>query len=91
MNPPIKTLKPLYLVLTHHWYDLTESGQKRIEYREMTQNWKTKIWDKRHTLTKVKFARGYTSRTIQFNIIKIDIGHSPIVGRNGTYYRIHFK
>ena len=86
-----KTIKPLYLVLTHHWYDMTETRGKRIEYRDMTPNWKAKIWDKRDALTRVKFARGYTKRTMTFDIVKIDIGPSPIAGRDGTYYRIHFK
>ncbi len=29
----------LKLVLTHKWYDMIESGEKREEYREITEYW----------------------------------------------------
>jgi hypothetical protein len=36
-------MKTLKLVLTHHWYDMIESGEKKEEYREITPYWVRKI------------------------------------------------
>lgn len=81
----------LHLVLTHHWYDQTESGAKFIEYRAMTDRWRKQIWDRRDRIASVRFARGYTSRTITRPVERIDIGPCPIPGWAGEYYRIHFS
>jgi hypothetical protein len=81
----------LHLVLTHHWYDETESGAKCIEYRVMIPRWEKQIWQKRDRITHVRFSRGYTARTIIFPVERIDIGHCPIPGWGGDYYRIHFS
>lgn len=81
----------LHLVLTHHWYDQTESGAKRTEYRTMTERWKRQIWDRRERITAVRFARGYTSRTLTRSVESIDVGPCPIPGWSGDYYRIHFS
>ena len=80
----------LHLVLNYKWYDLTESGVKKTEYREMTENWEKKIWKKRDELTHVRFARAYTDRMIQMRIKSIDTGPCPIDGWDKEYYRIHF-
>jgi hypothetical protein len=80
----------LYLVLTHQWFDVTESRSKRIEYRAMTDRWRRLIWDRREQITHVRFSRGYTSRTLTFAVEKIDVGTCPIEGWGGDYYRIHF-
>jgi len=81
--------KPLHLVLTYRWYDLTVSRKKRIEYRRMSARWKKMIWDKRDEITHVRFARGYTSTMETFEVSKIDIGDCTIDGWDGQYYRIH--
>lgn len=81
----------LFLPLTYHWYDLTESGAKTIEYREMTEHWRKQIWERRAHIKTVRFARGYTSRTIDRHVDRIDIGPCPIPGWDGSYYRIHFS
>lgn len=81
----------LHLVLTHHWYDQTESGAKRTEYRAMTERWKRQIWERRDRITAVRFGRGYTSRTLTRSVESIDIGPCPIPGWAGDYYRIHFS
>jgi hypothetical protein len=85
---PLKT--ELFLVLTHNWYDETESGRKRVEYRAITPKWRGQIWDNREQLKTVRFARGYTSRQIVCQITAIDIGPCPIPGWEGNFYRIHF-
>ncbi len=87
----------LHLVLTHHWYDETASGRKRVEYRSLLDPetrkpsiWYGRIWLKRHMIDRVRFARGYTPTTQTFAVTKIDIGPCPIPGWSGDFYRIHF-
>lgn len=87
----------LKLVLTHHWYDETVSGRKRVEYRSMTEadgkpsRWYSQIWTKRHEIKRVRFSRGYTPTMQVFDVVKIDIGPCHIPGWNGDFYRIHFS
>jgi len=81
----------LHLVLTYYWYDKTESGRKRIEYRNMTDRWRRQIWERRDKITHVRFARGYTSTMQTFAVKKIDVGPCPIEGWDDEYYRIHFQ
>ena len=80
----------LHLVLTHHWYDAIESGRKRIEYRELSHHWHKRIWMKRKEIKKVTFARSYTSITLTFDVVKIDVGECPYDGFDGKYIRVHF-
>ncbi len=80
----------LTLVLATKWFDLTESGEKRTEYREMKECWRKQLWDARDRITHVRFLRGYTSRAITFEVKSIDVGPCPIPGWSGTYYRIHW-
>lgn len=83
----------LKLVQTFHWYDETQSGRKRVEYRKMSPHWKKLIWDKRAALTHVRFQRGFHPPIQQqtFAIAQIDIGSCPIDGWNDQYYRVFFK
>ena len=83
----------LCLVLSFHWYDETESGRKRVEYRKMSTHWTKLIWGRRHEITHVRFQRGFMHNppTLMFEVEKIDIGPCPIDGWNDQYYRIHFK
>jgi len=81
-------MKILHLVLTHHWYDLTVSGEKIFEYREKTPYWKKRIWDKRGELTHVRFSKGYSSETTLRRIVDIDIMSCPYEGWEGRYYTI---
>ena len=80
----------LHLVLTHHWFDETEAGRKRVEYRVMSPRWMDQIWERRNRIAAVRFARGYTSRTITRPVERIDIGPCPIPGWGGDFIRIHF-
>lgn len=90
--PPFTQKIPMTLVLTlkYHWFDLTLSGSKTVEYRAMTSNWKRRIWERRHDLKEVCFYRGYTSQNVTKRITLIDIGPCPIEGWEGDFYRIHF-
>lgn len=80
----------LRLVLTHHWYDLTERGEKLIEYRAITPFWNRMIWKRRMSITRVCFQRAYTQTRTTRRVDFIDIGPCPIPGWAGEYYRIHF-
>ncbi len=82
----------LHLVLTHHWYDETTKAvdPKRIEYRAMSPRWMVLIYERRHLIQFVRFARGYTKTTQTFAVSLIDIGPCPIPGWDGDYIRIHF-
>ena len=80
----------LCFVLSHKWFDLMCGGSKDVEYREITPYWGRRIWDKRHLITRVRFSRGYTRRTILREVKRIDTGPCPHEGWNkGSYYRIH--
>lgn len=81
----------LHLVLTHHWYDETMSGRKRIEYRAMTARWMRLIYERRESLKRVRFARAYTKTMATFEINRIDIGPCLLAGHEGERIRIHFS
>lgn len=82
----------LRLVLKANWFDRIATGQKTVEYREITPYWQKRIWADRHTLIgeSVTFSRGYTKRTITRRITAIDTGPCPYDGWDGVYYRVHF-
>lgn len=65
------------------------AGRKDVEYRTMTPYWRKRIWERRHELSTLTVARGYTSTTLPREIILIDIGPCPYPGWRGKYYRIH--
>lgn len=80
----------LHLVLTRHWFDETERGEKSVEYRKMSDQWRRLIWDRRDELTHVRFSRAYSKTTLTFPVERIDIGTCPIPGWDEDYFRIHF-
>ena len=59
----------LHLILTHHWYDMIESGAKRVEYRGCTTRYKKLLQNK----TEVIFHRGYSKTTMKFKITRLRI------------------
>ena len=81
----------LHLVLTYHWFDEIESGRKRVEYREKKSYWIERVWANREQIKTVTFSRGYTSKTITFNVDKIDQGSCPYPEWDDRYIRIHFS
>lgn len=85
-NHPVR----LTLVLTGHWYDTTERGEKRVEYRKMSPHWERMIWHRRERITSVRFSRGYSKQAMTFDVTKIDTGPCPLPGWNGLFYRVHF-
>ncbi len=67
-------MKILDLVLKGKWYDMIESGEKPEEYRDFIQHWVSRIWYHKTELEAVRFHRGYTNRTMTFEIKEIAIG-----------------
>ncbi len=67
-------MKILDLVLKGKWYDMIESGEKSEEYRDFIQHWVSRIWYHKTELKAVRFHRGYTNRTMTFEIKEIAIG-----------------
>ena len=85
-------MSTLHLVLTHHWFDETEAERKQVEYRKLTPRWRKLIYDRRDTLTHVRFQRAYSKSppTLTRSITQIDIGKCPIEGfDDGDVIRIH--
>lgn len=81
----------LFLTLTHHWYEETIQGRKRIEYREPTDRWKKLILERKEFITRVTFGRGYSQIRTTFAVTDIDQGPCPIEGWDKPdYIRIHF-
>lgn len=70
----MKLIETLDLVLKGKWYDMIESGEKPEEYRELTSYWTHRIYYHLHTLKTVRFHRGYTNKTMTFQIESIRIG-----------------
>tara|TARA_R110002050_G_scaffold191532_6_gene326330 strand:- start:2128 stop:2403 length:276 start_codon:yes stop_codon:yes gene_type:complete len=91
MNTPAKPKKTLRLTLSYHWYQMIQSGEKRVEYREITPRWTKLIWDKRDQYTHICFSRGYSKTTMTFEVTAIDVGTCPIPGWDNRYFRIFFQ
>lgn len=79
-------MKTLHLVLKSKWYDKIESGEKTSEYRECKPYWNKRFYGKDFDLTEaypsvinqnvkhfdtVVFHKGYTSKTMEFEIEQI--------------------
>lgn len=67
-NQEMKSNK-LHLILTHHWYDMIQSGAKRTEYRDFTMRYAKLLRGK----TEVTFHRGYSNTTMKFKITGISV------------------
>lgn len=81
-------MKTLHLVLKHKWYDLIESGEKKEEYRAVTQYWMRRLIEDVDEVEEgdaccrvcyadynhVCFHRGYTSTTMTFIVKSIEVG-----------------
>lgn len=57
----------LHLFLEYQYYDAIDRGDKTIEYRDNTENWRRRIWKwKTNGGNKIVFHRGYTKQTMTF-------------------------
>lgn len=74
----------LYLPLKKEWYNMIENGEKKEEYREINDYWKSRLmqYSLRYgvreyvfkPLDEVRFSYGYTQKTMTFKIDTITIG-----------------
>ena len=69
----------VHLILKHRWYDMIESGEKLIEYRDATEFYRKRLFGKKY----VVLHRGYTSTVITFKIVKIQLS------KNHTTYELY--
>lgn len=77
-------MKTLHLVLAGKWYDLIDCGAKTSEYRACTPYWNNRFM--KHELfpglscgkyKTVVFHRGYTNKTMKFQIDSIRMTIEP--------------
>ena len=52
--------------LAYNWYDLIESGAKKVEFREGKPYWDVRLLG--HEVKTITFSRGYTSRRMTFEV-----------------------
>ena len=71
--------KTLHLVLKSKWFDKIASGEKTSEYRECKPYWNKRfaVCLLKNVFVRVIFHRGYTSETMEFEIIDISITRAP--------------
>lgn len=77
-------MSTLYLPLKKEWYNMIESGEKKEEYREINDYWKSRLmqYSLRYgvrdyvfkPLDEVCFSYGYTKKTMTYKIDTITIG-----------------
>ena len=70
-----KAPRTLFANLAYKWYDEIVAGTKRVEYRALSPYWQHLIgYPTPDTMiTRITFARGYTSRRMTFAVRKITI------------------
>ena len=63
---PVLNKKELRLVLTYHWYDMIEAGEKPEEYRDLTEFYRSRLEGRHYDI--VTFYRGYAKnrKTMSF-------------------------
>lgn len=62
LNTLYVCMKNLYLVLKNPWFDMIKSGEKKEEYRELSEFYKRRFYDKSGNLKKfdtLEFVLGY--------------------------------
>lgn len=82
----------LHLVLKHKWFEMIAAGVKTEEYREMTDYWKKRIFDKWTEIDYVVFHRGYTNVTLKcfLQFVTIGLGKKSMGAEDGkVYYVLH--
>ena len=72
-------METLHLNLHKKWFDMILSGEKKEEYREITEYWKKRLTNvKKQNIKTVTFSNGYAKDRRQF---KIEISY--ITARTG--------
>lgn len=76
----------LSLILTRRWYDKIANGEKRVEYREIKPFWTKRLFAKDYTV--VRFHRGYTLTTMDFELLGINETSEPNDLKLSRCYRL---
>ena len=100
-------MKRIIFNLKREWYDKIASGEKTVEYRNVSLHWRRRLGINPLSLKlgpvkmvgfEAVFRVGYPSNykprkwpDIVRRITKIDIGPCPYDGWNGNYFRIYFE
>lgn len=90
----------LQLFLKFKWYDLIESGKKKVEYRKIKPYYDSRLLIEPDDGSPIRvrqyksvvFHRGFTNTTMEWQVTKIDMGHGDVaMGADAKYpvYRIH--
>jgi RPA family protein len=83
-------MKTLHLNLHKKWFDMILSGEKKEEYRDSTNYWKKRIYDKIHEFNTITFSNGYAKNRAQFVIelkgLKLATGKKEWGAEKGTVY-----
>lgn len=84
-------MKTLHLNLTRKWFDMILSGEKRHEYREITDYWKERLMVAgpfpycRQDFDTVTFSNGYSKNRAQF-VVKLErLGTGTGIAEWGAY------
>lgn len=64
----------LELIVTGQWYDMIERGDKKEEYRTLSNHWVSRIWYNKDKIKAIRFHRGYTNTTMTLKCEGITIG-----------------
>ena len=79
----------VHLVLKYHWYDMIVAGKKHVEHRSITERWLSMLVAR--PVDAIVFHRGYTSTTVQKDVVHVDLGPDtdpgPHLGK-GKYIRL---
>lgn len=84
-----KEEKILVLHQKAKWYEMIERGEKLEKYRDDKEYWRKRLDGKKYDF--VKFAYGYTKRTMMYEVKSIDKSIGRIewgAEANKIYYRI---
>ena len=57
-------MKELRLSLKKKWFEMTKSGEKTEDYREVTPYWAARLFNKKHKHMTVDFWKGYMGRSL---------------------------
>jgi len=89
----------LELVLKTKWFEMIESGEKKEEYRDVTEFWCTRLFkepftnneDPKHNLVRFSlgYKRGRKQMIFRINNITQGIPNMKWCDVGGLYYRIH--
>jgi len=85
----------LFLIVKKVWFDKIKSGEKRVEYRQVTPYWINRLSQKKYDI--VDFQLGYSKKNrITFDIVDIKLEAIKLdffgsIENEIPVFAIHFK